>query len=160
MLGSFFKEAVVVVVVVIQGRGRRNQRHRDALRARIHTDASLMCDQAERQRTSVERGQRSLPRHRDSFLHLAPDFISLLHSEHTHNTPIISGSTSADGGGSVSQKQGEAVCTCVTTCISCMYECESGEIKRKSKPVDVRTGRFQRHVPQHQLAGCAVTGSC
>lgn len=34
---------------------------RDALRAGIHTDASLMCDQAEGQRTSVERGQRSLP---------------------------------------------------------------------------------------------------
>lgn len=51
---SIFKE--VVVVVVIPGRGRRNQRQRDALRDGIHTDASLMCDQAERQRTSVERG--------------------------------------------------------------------------------------------------------
>lgn len=73
---SIFKE--VVVVVVIQRRGRRNQRQRDALRAGIHTDASLMCDQAERQRTSVERG------HRGPFLHLAPHFISLLHSERTH----------------------------------------------------------------------------
>ena len=145
---SIFKE--VVVVVVIQGRRRRNQRQRDALRAEIHTDASLTCDQAERQRRSVERGQRSLPRHREPFLHLAPHFISLLHSGRTQNTPIISGSTSAEGGGSVS----EAVCTHVTHMLQlCRYKCESREIRRKSKPVDVRTGCFQRCVPQHQLAG-------
>lgn len=41
-----------------------------------------------------------------------------------------------------------------------MRKPEGVEIKRKSKPVDVRTGCFQRCVPQHQLAGCAVTGSC
>lgn len=92
----------------------------------------------------MERGQRSLPPHREPFLHLAPHFISLLH------TPIISGSTSAEGGGSVSQRERGTL----------RYKCEKGEIKRKSKPADVRTGCFQRCVPQHQLACCAVTGSC
>lgn len=87
---SIFK-GVVVVVVVIQGRGRRNQRQRDALRSEIHTDASLMCDQAERQRTSVERGQHSLPPHREPFLCLATHFISSIaqwehtHTHHTYN---------------------------------------------------------------------------
>lgn len=33
--------------------------------------------------------------------------------------------------------------------------CAGGEIKRKSRPVDVRTGSFQRCIPQPQLAGCA-----
>ena len=156
---SIFRE--VVVVVVIQGRGRRNQRQRDALRAGIHTDASLRCDQAERQRTSVERGQRSLPPHREPFLHVAPHFISLLHSEHTQ--PIISGSTSGEGGrgGERQPRSEEKLCVHVLHMHRPpMRKSQSVEIKRKSKPVDVRTGCFQRCVPQHQLAGCAVTGSC
>lgn len=42
----------------------------------------------------------------------------------------------------------------------CGYVVGAEGIKRKSNPVDVRTGRFQHCVPQHQLAACAVTGSC
>lgn len=46
-------------------------------------------------------------------------------------------------------------------CVSadCAQKSDSGEIKRKSKPVSVRTGCFQHRIPQHQLAGCAATGS-
>lgn len=142
------------VVVVFEGSSRRNQRQRDVLRAGIRTDASLRCDQAERQRTSVERGQHSFHHHREPFLHLAPHFISLLHGERTQNTPIISASTSGEGGGSTKVK----LCGSIHLLLS--NTCMRGEIKRKSKPVDVRTGRFQRAIPQHQLAGCAVTGSC
>lgn len=77
---SIFKE--VVDVVVIQSNDRGSQRQRDVLRVRIHTDASLMWDQAGRQRTSVERVQRFAPFHREPFLQVAPHFIALSHRKH------------------------------------------------------------------------------
>lgn len=94
---AFFKE-VVVVVVAFRGSTRRNQRQRDALRAEIHTDASLRCDQTERQRTSVERGQRSL-RATESPFYASHPTSSLYCTASAQNTPIISGSTSGEGGG-------------------------------------------------------------
>lgn len=56
--------------------------------------------------------------------------------------------------------------TCVCVFARCAHESAShargltaGEAEGKSKPVDVRTGGFQRLFPWRQLAGCAVTGS-
>lgn len=156
VLRSFFKEAVVVVVVVvIQGRGRRNQRHRDALRARIRTDASLMWSSRETEDVCGARPalssspQRllSTPRAR---LHL---FIAQrAHTKHTYNIRFH-----------LCRRRRQCRPKVGWSRVYVSYhmcKCESGEIKRKSMPVDVRTGRFQRRVPRHQLAGCAVSGSC
>lgn len=78
--------AVVVVVVVIQGCDRRNRRQRDSLWLRIHTHASLMCDQAGRQRRSVEHVQSCFLLHREAFLRLLLHFIALSHLQRTKQT--------------------------------------------------------------------------
>lgn len=110
----------------------------------------------QRQRRSVERVQSFLPLYREPFfLWLVRHFIALSHLKHTKQ-PIISGFRLC------------GVCVCVGglqrelfMCVSsdCAQKSDSGEIKRKSKAVSVRTGCFQHRIPQHQLAGCAATGS-
>lgn len=89
------------------------------------------------------------------FLRLALHFSTLSHLKHTKQTHNIRVPTLRSEGGL------KRSCSCVSTDTYwlCTQKSDSGEIKRKSKPVSVRTGCFQHHIPQHQLAGYAATGS-
>lgn len=111
-----------------------------------------MCDQAGRQRRSVEHVQSCFLLHREAFLRLIPHFNALSHLEHTKQTYNIRVPT-------LQRERG--LCMWVRTGVHCpcAQKSDSGEIKRKSKPARVRTGCFQHRIPQHQLAGCAATGS-
>lgn len=131
---------------------RTNPRQRDSLWLRIHTDASLMCDHAERQRTSVEHVQSCFLLHREAFLRLVLHFIALSHLQHAKQTYNIRVLT-------LRKERGLFMWVCIDVHCLCTQKSDSGEIKRKSKPVRVRTGCLQHRIPQHQLAGCASTGA-
>lgn len=111
-----------------------------------------MCDQAERQRTSVEHVQSWFLIHREAFLRLVLHFIALSHLKLTKQTDNIRVQ-------SLWTELGLFLRVCIDVRRRCTQKSDSGEMKRKSKPVRVRTGCFQHRIPQHQLVGCAATGS-
>ena len=104
------------------------------------------------QRTSVEHVQSFLLLHREAFLRLGLRFMALSHLEVTKQTYNIRVPT-------LQREPGLFMWVCIDVHCLRKQESDSGEIRRKSKPVRVRTGCFQHRIPQHQLAGCATTGS-
>lgn len=101
---------------------------------------------------SVEHVQSCFLLHREAFLRLVLHFIALSHLEHSKQTYNIRVPA-------LRRKRGLFMWLCIDVHCLCTQKSDSREIKRKSKAVRVRTGCFQHHIPQHQLAVCAATGS-